>query len=171
MKKLLVALAAAALAVAFMVAMSGTAVAKEGKPCPHDRNDAGAPNCGKGKGGGEPPPPVNTCTDGKDNDNDGETDGDDSECQDPDDGVEDGSDLPPAGVCDDERVALVLLRQLDPSLPVLICLYDEGISQEDLDADCPGALLALTQGEDGPGAICVLPTEPEEAALAVRGAL
>ena len=37
---------------------------------------------------------VDTCTDGIDNDSDGLLDGDDGECQDPNDGVEDTNDSP-----------------------------------------------------------------------------
>ena len=147
MRKLLVALAAAALAVAFMVAMSGTAAAQgpgeRGKACPEPSP-------------GHPDSPTPGC-------------GHEREDEEP------PPPPPPNGdadaVCDDERVALVLLRDLSEDAPVLICLYDEGISQEELDADCPDALLALTGGADGPGAICVLPAEPEEAALALRGVL
>jgi hypothetical protein len=47
-------------------------------------------------------PPVDSCNDGEDNDGDGATDADDTECQDPEDGVEDGSDIPPDTCSDGE---------------------------------------------------------------------
>ena len=71
----------------------------KGGPCPPNSKNPGGtpPNCGHGPD----EPPVDTCDDGIDNDEDGLTDGDDPECQDPDDGVEDTPDDPPVDTCTD----------------------------------------------------------------------
>jgi hypothetical protein len=54
MRKLVVVLAVAGLAIGLMLVGASAASAGSGKPCPHDRNEAGAPNCGNKK---KPPPP------------------------------------------------------------------------------------------------------------------
>jgi len=93
MKKVLIAL------FALMLVLGATAVlaappSPDPQPC--QSGDAGTHN----KHCQEEPPPPGTCEDGIDNDEDGVADAEDSECTDPEDGEEDGSDVP-LGTCED----------------------------------------------------------------------
>ena len=156
-------LAAAALAVVF----AGSAAGQQGsgKDCPPDSPGGKvdppnqAPNCGQVE---EQPPPADTCHDGQDNDHDGFTDSEDPECQDPNDGVEDGSDLAPPGNC--ASADLIVLTTLSDGLPKIVCLYfppNGNLATEE--EECPDALIATGPGP-APlnGGVCIFLPPPED---------
>ena len=152
---------------------ASSAVAKSGggqgsgKPCPPASPvgqlglGLGAPNCGKPPGGGNGGGHGDTCKDGKDNDNDGVKDKKDPECTDPNDGVEDGSDIEvPGGAC--ANADLVLLT----SDVKILCLYlPPGVTQDQIDDECPAAskpLLALAGPPPLDGGVCLYLPPAEE---------
>ena len=166
MRKLFALFAAMVMAAALTVAFTGAAFGASGggsgsgKPCPpsspggQQDPPAQAPNCGNP--GGQPPP-ADTCHDGIDNDNDGLTDQHDPECQDPNDGVEDGSDNAPEGNC--ASADLVLLTD-DAKI---ICLYaPPNGNLATTDEECPDALIATGPGP-APlnGGVCIFLPPPE----------
>lgn len=136
-----------------------------GKPCPDSSPvgqlglGLGAPNCGKPPGGGGGNP--DTCKDGKDNDNDGVKDKKDPECTDPNDGVEDGSDIEvPGGAC--ENADLVLLTA---EVKILCLYFPPGVTQDDINEECPPAtdpLLAIAGPAPLDGGLCLYLPPAEE---------
>ena len=135
------------------------------KPCPPASPvgqlglGLGAPNCGNppnGGGGGH----GDTCKDGKDNDNDGLKDKKDPECNDPNDGVEDGSDIDkPDGVCENDDLTL-----LTDDAKILCVYFPPGMTDAKIKEACPGALLAVAGPAPLDGGVCLyLPPAGSEA--------
>jgi hypothetical protein len=104
----------------------------DGNACPPTSKNPGGhpPNCGH--------PPKDTCHDGKDNDYDGKTDMADEECQNPNDGDENGDDNAPAGNC--AKADLVLLTE---DVKILCLYFGDNAMNATTAKDCPDALLAL----------------------------
>lgn len=158
----------------FMTLGTGSALATggggdgkgSGKPCPpaspggQENPPDSAPNCGNGNGGNGGG--KDTCEDGKANDKDGSKDDKDSECQDPRDGDENGSDKAPEGNC--QRADLVLLTE---DAKIVCLFFGENAQFATQTADCRDALIALPV-DDVLGACVFLPPAQARGASVLR---
>jgi hypothetical protein len=128
---------------------------------PNDGNEDGKPKCPPNSPNphGTPPncgqqPPPDTCHDGKDNDYDGKTDMADEECQNPNDGDENGDDKAPAGNC--AKADLVLLTE---DVKILCLYFGQNGENATTSKDCPDALLALPLPPLGGGCLFLPPAD------------